>query len=294
MTAPHFAFLVLITFVWALSLVAVSVGVEEMPPLLFTGLRFMIPALILAPFLRWHHGQMVSIAIVAMGMGAIQFGLFFTGIYVADDLSSVAIASQLGVPFTTLLSMVILGETVGWRRWFGMALAFLGVMVISFDPRVFAYIDGMAFGVAAALIGAMAIIVMRRLENVGVFALQAWIALLSWPLLLCASLLIEGDPRDFIAAASLRTWAAIAFTALVSNLIAHAGLYYLIQRYEVSRISPLTLLTPVFTVILGVTVLGDMLTMRMVLGGFITLCGVLIISLRRPETVLTVEERSAP
>ncbi|MGF1456368.1 MAG: DMT family transporter [Alphaproteobacteria bacterium] len=294
MTAKHFAFLVLITFVWALSLVAVSIGVQEMPPLLFTGLRFLLLAVILAPFLRWHRGQMGKIAIVAMGAGALQFGLFFTGIYVADDLSSVAIATQLGVPFTTLLSMVLLGETVGWRRWLGMALSFVGVMAISFDPRVFAYIDGMAFGVAAALVGAVSIIVMRQLETVGVFALQAWIALLSWPLLLPASLVIEGDALALMAEASWRTWAAIAFTALVSNLVAHAGLFYLIQRYEVSRISPLTLMTPVFTVILGVTVLGDVLTGRMVLGGVITLIGVLIISVRRPETVLAVEERSAP
>ncbi len=290
MSVPHFAFLVLITFVWALSLVAVSIGMQDMPPLLFTGLRFLFLSLILLPVLRWHGGQMRNIAIVAMGAGAVQFGFFVTGIYVADDLSSVAIASQLGVPFTTLLSVFFLGEVVGWRRWLGIALSFTGVMVISFDPRVLAYIDGMAFGVAAALIGAVSVIVMRMLKNVGVFALQAWIALLSWPLLLPASWLIEGDPWPTMVAAPNQTWIAIAFTALISNLIAHAGIYYLIQRYEVSTISPLTLMTPIFTVILGVTILNDQLTERMILGGVITLIGVLIISLRQPETALDTKE----
>lgn len=290
MSVPHFAFLVLITFVWALSLVAVSIGMQDMPPLLFTGLRFLFLSLILLPVLRWHGRQMRNIAIVAMGAGAVQFGFFVTGIYVADDLSSVAIASQLGVPFTTLLSVFFLGEVVGWRRWLGIALSFTGVMVISFDPRVLAYIDGMAFGVAAALIGAVSVIVMRMLKNVGVFALQAWIALLSWPLLLPASWLIEGDPWPTMVAAPNQTWIAIAFTALISNLIAHAGIYYLIQRYEVSTISPLTLMTPIFTVILGVTILNDQLTERMILGGVITLIGVLIISLRQPETALDTKE----
>ncbi len=290
MSVPHFLFLVLITFVWALSLVAVSIGVQGMPPLLFTGLRFLFLALILLPFLRWHPGQMGKIVIVAMGTGAVQFGLFFTGIYIAEDLSSVAIATQLGVPFTTLLSVIFLGEVVRWRRWTGIFLSFAGVMVISFDPRVLAYFDGMAFGIAAALVGAVATIIMRQLKEVKVFALQAWIAMLSWPLLLPASALIEGDPWTAIAAAPTKTWIAIAFTALVSNLVAHAGLYYLIQRYEVSRVSPLTLLTPLFTVVLGITILDDQLTPRMIAGIAITLLGVLIIALRQPKTVIEVEE----
>ncbi len=288
MTPAHFAFLMLVTFVWALALVAVTVGMADLPPLLFTGLRFALLAVVLLPLLKWHSGQMADIFLVAMGTGAVQFGLLYTGIHVAEDLSSVAIASQLGVPFTTLLSMVLLNEHVGWRRWLGMALAFGGVMVISFDPRVFGYIDGMAFGVAAALVGAYGIIVMRRLNGIGVFALQAWIAMLSWPILLAASALIEGDMMTAIEGARWKAWGALAFTALVSNLVAHAGLYWLIQRYEVSKISPLTLMTPVFTVILGVSFLGDVLTWRMALGGAVTLLGVLIISVRRP---LTVTER---
>ncbi len=286
MKAQDLAFMVLITFVWALSLVAVSIGMAELPPLLITGLRFLLVAALLLPLLRWHEGQMGTIAIVAMGAGGLQFGLFYTGIYVADDLSSVAIASQLGVPFTTLMGMVLLGEAVGWRRWAGMALAFSGVMMISFDPRVLGYIDGMAFGVGAAFIGAFSVIAMRRLRDVPVFELQAWVAMLSWPLLLPLSLLVEGDASAAIAQASWLAWGAVAFTAIVSSLVAHAGLYYLVQRYEVGLVSPLTLMTPIFTVLLGVTLLGDVITWRMALGGLLTLSGVLIISLRQPQAAV--------
>jgi hypothetical protein len=95
----------------------------------------------------------------------------------------------------------------------------------------------------------------------------------------------------------------VAFTALVSNLIAHAGIFWLLQRYEVSTISPLTLLTPIWAVIFGVTLLGDTLTWRMALGGAVTLFGVGIVAIRSaksqgvaemagPATV-TAEERQA-
>ncbi len=290
MTPLHFAYMVVITFVWALSLTAVSLGTEDLPPLLFTGLRFLLLSLILLPYLKWHPGQMKDVAIVSIGAGGVQFGFFFTGIYIAEDLSSVAIASQLGVPFTTVLSMVLLKEYVGWRRWLGMLLAFGGVMLISLDPRVLAYIDGMAFGVLAALIGAFSVIVMRRLTDISPFQLQAWIAMLSWPLLLPLSALVEGDMLAHIAGAGTMAWGSVVFTAVVSNLIAHAGLYWMIQRYEVSKVSPLTLMTPIFAVALGVTILGDQLTGRMILGGVITLIGVAIISVRQPESAMDVQE----
>jgi O-acetylserine/cysteine efflux transporter len=49
-------------------------------------------------------------------------------------VASVAIATQLGVPFTTLMSVLFLGEVIRWRRWLGIALAFAGVAVIGFQP----------------------------------------------------------------------------------------------------------------------------------------------------------------
>ena len=51
----------------------------------------------------------------------------------------------------SIMSIVFLKEQVHWRRWLGIILSFSGVMVISFDPAVFTYIDGLLFVVASAL-----------------------------------------------------------------------------------------------------------------------------------------------
>ena len=88
-----------------------------------------------------------------------------------------------------------------------------------------------------------------------------------------------------VQTASLAQWSGIAYTALLSSLVAHAGFYYMLQRYEVSKISPFTLLSPLFTVIFSVVLLGEELTWRIIIGGAITLAGVLIISLREREIV---------
>ena len=77
-----------------------------------------------------------------------------------------------------------------------------------------------------------------------------------------------------------QAWAAIAYTALGGSLLAHTGFYYLVQRYPVTSVAPLTVLSPVFSVIFGVTLLDDALTPRIVVGGLVTLLGVVIINLR--------------
>jgi len=75
-------------------------------------------------------------------------------------------------------------------------------------------------------------------------------------------------------------WATIAYTAIVGSLVAHTGFYYLVQRYPVTSVAPLTVLSPVFSVLFGITLLGDVMTPRIAIGGLLTLAGILIITVR--------------
>jgi len=278
-------FLLLINVVWGLALVAAAASLKHFPPLEFTWLRFMLLGIVLIPFLRWHEGQMARIFWIAMTGGTFNFALLFLGVHLAGEVSIVAIAGQLGVPFATILSIFFLAERVHWRRWSGIALSFAGIVVIGFDPRVILHVDGFLSVVAAALVGSISSILMRQIKGVPVFQMQAWIATLSWPVLMALSLTFESGQLEAARSASVQHWAGIAYTALLSSLVAHAGFYYMLQRYEVSKISPFTLLSPLFTVIFSVLLLGEGLTWRIVVGGVITLVGVAIISLRERDLV---------
>jgi O-acetylserine/cysteine efflux transporter len=278
-------FLLLINVVWGLALVAAAASLKHFPPLEFTWFRFMLLSLVLVPFLRWHEGQMSRIFWIAMTGGTFNFALLFLGVHLAGEVSIVAIAGQLGVPFATILSIFFLGEVVRWRRWTGIALSFAGIVVIGFDPRVIQHADGFLAVVGAAAVGSVSSILMRQIKNVPVFQMQAWIATLSWPVLMAMSLIFESGQWEAVQTASLNHWSGIVYTALLSSLVAHAGFYYMLQRYEVSKISPFTLLSPLFTVIFSVMLLGESLTWRIVIGGLITLAGVAIISLRERDIV---------
>ena len=281
------AFLIVINLIWGLNLIASKVGVGQFPPIFFTALRFGCVALVLLPFLRLHPGQMRYLFIAAAFTGPAAFALLFTGVHLVKDASMVAIASQMGVPFSTLLSVWLLGETIRWRRRLGIALAFGGIVIIGFDPRVFDYWQGLLLVVASSFLGALGLIFMKRLQGIRALELQAWIAVAGGPLLLLVSMTIESGQWQAMQSADLHGWGALFFTTVMSSLVAHTGWYYLVSRYPVTSLSPLTLLSPLFGVIFGVTLLHDHLTLRMMIGGAVTLAGVLIVLMREKKLIDT-------
>lgn len=283
MTLPHIALILAINLVFGFNLVAAKFVMGQLPPLLFASLRFLLLFLVLFPVLRLLRGRMWLIVGVALSMGALHFTLIYQGLALAEDVSTVAIALQLAVPFSTVLSIIFLGEHVGWMRWSGIALAFAGVMIIGFDPRVLGYLPALAFVITGALMAATGMLLMKKLENVSVFELQGWLAAISWPLLLGASFALENDQVSAIAGTTTLAWAAVGFSAVGASLFGHGATYYLVQRYDVSLISPLMLMSTLFGVIFGVLLLDDQLTVRIVVGGVLTLSGVLLITLRSPS-----------
>jgi O-acetylserine/cysteine efflux transporter len=105
--------------------------------------------------------------------------------------------------------------------------------------------------------------------------------------MLVGSLVFESNQLELLKSATMLQWAGCFYVAFASSLIGHAGIYYLLQRYEVTQTAPLTLLSPIFTVMFSVALLGDVLTTRMIVGTLIALSGVLIVSLRQKRIVDT-------
>lgn len=281
------ALLLLITVVWGFNVIVSKVGLAEIPPVLFTFLRFALVAVLLVPTLRVHRGQMSALTVAALLSGALNFALSFVGVKLAPNVSSVAIAGQLSVPFTTLLSVALLGEIVRWRRLLGIILAFGGVLVIGFDPQMLARWESLAFVVGSALAASLGVIAVKKLYGFKPLELQAWLAWISLPPLLLISLQIEQPDLEALAQVSWMAWGAVFFTAVVSSICAHTGYFYLIQRYPLTSVAPLTTLSPIFTILFGIVLLGDDLSGRTALGAALTLAGVFIITLRERRIVDT-------
>lgn len=276
-----------ITLIWGINVIVSKIGVSQIPPIFFTFLRFALVAVLLCRFLKIHRGQMGALCVAAILSGALHFAFSFAGLHLAENVSSVAIAGQLGIPFTTLLSVALLGEVVRWRRWLGICCAFSGVLVMSLDPQIMTRWESLALVCASAFVGSLGVIAIKKLYGFHPLELQAWLAVASLPVLLLASFLFE-QPQNFdLLQLPLSVWGALAFTAVFSSIIAHSGYFYLIQKYPITSVAPLTTLSPVFTVIFSVLLLGEQLTAKILLGGALTLCGVFVITWREQRIVDT-------
>ena len=280
MSPAHLALMLAVDVVWGLNFVVSKAGVEAWQPMFFAALRFLLLSVILAPWLRLVPGRMRMVALFAFCMGFLHFVLVLTGMSLTDNVSSVAIAIQTNVPFATLLAVMFLGERIRWRRTLGIVMAFAGVIVIGFDPIVFEHLDALALILLAAFSGAAGTVMARYLRDIPAFTLNAWIGVLSGLPLLALSLVTEQGHLDLVRNAGVLEWGFVVGSCVGASLFGHSALYYLLARYPVNVVSTLTLLAPIFGIVFGVLIWGDVLTWKLALGAAVTFLGVGIITLR--------------
>lgn len=280
MRAPHLAFMLLINVIWGFNVVPMKLAVEQLPPITATTVRFLMLLVICAPAIRWAPGRMASIVLVALIGGALMFSLNMVSFGLADDVSALAIAGQLGVPFSLILAILFLGERIRFIRTIGIVLSFTGVVILSFDPHIFDQRLALLLSVIASFCYAISTILMRQMRGVGPLQLQGWVAMISLVPMIGLSLLYEPGALAALPKAPPMVFAYLLFSAVGASIVGHAGMYWLLQRYPVSLTAPYTLLSPLIAVIFSVWLLGSALTGQMIVGGVLALIGVAIITLR--------------
>lgn len=287
----HIGFILLIDLLWAFNIVAIKEAVTAMPPLLSVALRYAVVLLVCASSLKLVEGRMRLVLLTGAVTGALQFGLGAASYQVATNLSALAIAGQLGVPLSLLLAILIDGERIAWRRTIGILLAIAGVMLLVFDPRIADERLGIFLTFGASLCWAAGNLLFRRLTGIPVLTLYAWQAIVSIPLLLLASALLEPGGIAALPAVPLGAFAWVVYSAIAASLVGHAGMAWLLQRYPVTLITPFTLPTPLLAVGFATLAYGTPITPLMWLGGALTILGVSIIALRTARK--SVEPRTA-
>jgi len=282
MSVRDFALLAGVCLVWAANSVVSKVVISNFgaPPLFYAAARFAVVVAATAPWLAPAPRPLWRMIAVGLLMGGGTFALSFIGLQTTSP-SAGAVVGQLGVPIATALSVAFLGEQIGWRRGLGIALTLAGAMVVMWDPKGFAPSTGLLFVAASALTGSVGAVLMKQIEGVRPLQFQAWVGFSSlWPIA-ALSVATERGQGAFLAHAWAPFLLAVLFSGLVVSVVAHTAYYGLIQRYEVNLLQPLTLMSPLATIALGVVFTHDPFGPRMAVGSAVALLGVLIIALRR-------------
>jgi len=286
MLPQHLAMMVLVQFLWGANFAVAKFGLDSFSPIFFVALRFSIVAILLVGVVGLpRRDKLLRLLPLSVTMGVMHFTLIFLGMSKLDAATS-SIAVQLQTPFAAIMAAFFFGETLGWRRIVGMIIAFAGVLLIAGEPRFSADPWPLLAVIGAALAWAVGNIQVKALgDEIDAVTLNGWIAILAAPQLLLASWLIEGPQWQHIPEASLVSWAALLFQAVVIAIFTYWIWYNMMRRYPVNQVMPFTLLLPVAGVAAGALLRGEDVTWQMIVGGLATVAGVAIIVIRRPAVV---------
>lgn len=278
MTLRHLLLVSCVIAIWGFNILMIKVGVQEMPPLLLTGLRFVAVSLLLLPFRpRPPAGKLKLIIALAVVLGVGHFGFLFAGVR-GMGAGAASIVLQLGVPFSAVLALALYRERLSLPGWIGMTLALIGIVVINGTPSV-SDPTAMIMILLSAFAWGGANIIIKMIGPVDSFALNGWVALFSFPLLLGLSLILEQGQWEAMAQAGWRGWGAVAYTAILASIVSYTIWYYLLGRLPVNRVVPFNLLVPVIAIAGSWLLLDEPVGWLMLLGGALTIFGVAAIQL---------------
>jgi len=283
MSVREFCVLMLVCLIWGLHFTVMKYTIVDMgvPPLFYAALRISCLALILLPFLKWHKGQMKAVLIGGLGFGALNYAFMFPAMQLTTA-SAAAVAIELYMPFSIILSVLILGERIGIWRTSGAALAFIGVVLIGLGTPSEAAGSGFAFGIVLMACGAMAeavgAISVKSVKSINPVQLLAWFGIVGsivlWPLSL---ILEDGQMSAFAPETRVNFGMALIYSTLLVSLVAHGSYYWLLQRLPIHTVAPSGLMTTVIGVAAGVVILKEAPTPILFIGAIITLSGISII-----------------
>lgn len=269
-----------IAVMWGSTWLFIRVGLRDLPPLLFAGIRMALAALLLSPLALRGEGLSVllrsrrQVAVISLLQVALPYGLMFVAQqWVPSGLAAVLFAT-FPVWIAILSRFFLPEEVLTPRRIASALLGVIGVAVLE-APRIGALsssrllLVGSAVIILASMVVAFANIFARRhMIDLPPIVLTAGQSAFGGALLLAASLLAEaGRPVTLTPSAAL----SILYLAIFGSSLTYLGLYWLLPRISIAALGVLPLIDTTVAVTLGALVLGEPVGWPLFAGGGLVL-----------------------
>lgn len=299
MPLRHTLLAVLFPILMAIQALATKMGQHDFPPLFMLGMRFALVAIILAPFIaRPDKADFKWLIALSLFQGALMMGFFFLGV-ANTGTATATVVYQLNVPLSAILSFIALGERTSRLGITGIIVCVVGVVIAAW-PDLNAAQSGVPIVALSALSMAIGNVLARFLGGMPPLSMNGWMALVSAPCVLIASVVFEKEQIDSLVHATSVGWISLATTVFMGGIAALTIWYFLLARYPVSQISPYGLMQPGFVAVLAWIALSEPITAWLVIGTLTTVAGVLLIlrsstrnGLSQPSHELSAEVEAA-
>jgi drug/metabolite transporter (DMT)-like permease len=286
--------------IWGSTWLFIKLGLTDLPPLTFAGIRFVISCAILFPLVwvrRLPFPKTRANWFLLAGTGVMSFSVnyglvFWAEQYITSGLAALLqamlpafglILAHIYVPAERITGVKIAGVVLGV---FGVGVVFSNQLAISGRQALAGCVGMVLSAFFAAYSNVLVKTHGKNLTPAVIAAYQMFFGLI--PLLLYG-FTFEGNPLNF-------RWSTIAvfsllYLAIVGSVVAFLLYYWLIQHMDVTKTMLISLVTPVVAVILGMIVLDEQLSWRTLVGGAMIIAGIGFIVVRKPRSraVTTVQ-----
>ena len=225
------------------------------------------------------------------GIAANQLAVIYGTSYLSAALASLFATS--GPIFTTIISRIVLGERLTQRKLAGITLACTGfLIVLLFGSGSAQFSVDNAIGVLIILCApfswAVSTVISKPLmvehDPTTITALSSIAgAIVVMPLLFFQS----GVYADVVAF-DARSWLAAFTTSILAVVVGYTLWYRGLRKLEPTQVAVYVYLVPFFGVLFSWLVLGESITLFLLLGGATILSGVIVTNSGRPPAIATV------
>jgi drug/metabolite transporter (DMT)-like permease len=281
---------IILSLIWGSTWSFIKIGLRDLPPFTFAGIRFLIAAAILwlivllrSDSMPRKRGDWLIIAWTGLIAFAVNYGLIFWG--EQHITSGLAAVLQATIPtFGLVIAHVYLPEErITPRKLVGVVLGIAGVSLLFYDQLK---IEGTAalWGSAALVLSAVCVaysnvLVKARCQHLSPAALAAGQMIFGFAPLLAIGTIWEGNPL-------LLRWTQQAvistlYLAFAGSALAFLLYYWLVKKIDVTKTMLIALVTPVIALLIGTVALNEKVTWRIGAGSAATLSGISLIVVQR-------------
>ena len=278
-----------IYFVWGSTFLAIRIGVQEIPPLLMAGLRFLAAGLCLYGWTRARgvpapsRTEWASAAKLAAPIFLVNYGLvFWAEQRVPSGLTAVMMAT---IPaFMALFEIALLRTqklTAGLAA--SLAVGFAGVAVLigrvpGFEQEPMDTAGALAL-IVAAIGWSLGASLTRKLPLPKSKAMSSGAQMLAGGVFLLAASLAFGEPGGFDPRrVSGAAWASLVYLIVAGSILAFTAYTWLIHHVSPTKVGTYAYVNPVVAVALGYYLGGEVVGERVLLGTALVLASVVVIS----------------
>ena len=278
----------LVTFLWSTSYVLVKIGLVDIPPITFAGLRYSLAFLVLLPFF-FRQGQAsklrtltkrdwVRLVVLGLLFYAITQGTNFVGLFYLPTVT-VSLLLSFSPVVVALLGILVLREQPQWRQWFGIGLCIIGAFLY-FYPLVMP--NGQAIGFTIVILGVLANALssilgreVNRSGNIPPLTVTVVSMGVGGLVLLFSGLALQGLPE-----LSPTTWAIILWLAVVNTAFAFTLWNHTLRTLSAMESTVINNTMLIQIAVLAWLFLGESLNSLEIVGMVVAAVGALLVQLK--------------